>query len=158
MKGKIFKFIGSAFGLGFLPLVPGTWGTLLGIPLAIVLDRWGLLPYMGVTLLLIGFSILMAELCAPYWEEIDNPHFVLDEVAGYLVTVVMLPLNTRVIVAGFIIFRILDMWKPGPIRVLERRVPGGLGVTIDDVAAGIIGSLILQAVYRYTPWLGVQLV
>jgi phosphatidylglycerophosphatase A len=149
LKGKIYKFIGSAFGLGFLPLVPGTWGTLLGIPLALWLESWGVLQYMGITLLVVGLSILMAELCAPHWEELDSPHFVLDEVAGYLITMVMVPLNWRTMTAGFILFRILDMWKPGPIRALERRVPGGLGVTLDDVAAGMIASLLLQGLLRW---------
>ena len=76
---------------------------------------------------------------------------------GFLITMTWLPITWQSLVLGFIIFRFLDIVKPPPIGLLDRRVKGGLGVMIDDIAAGIIGSLILQMVYTQTSWLGVQI-
>jgi phosphatidylglycerophosphatase A len=99
-------------------------------------------------------SVLIAELASPQFNSVDSPHIVIDEVAGYLVTVVWLPRTWQTVVFGFIIFRILDISKPGPIRFIERRLKGGLGIVMDDVVAGIIGNILLQGVYQNTKWLG----
>ena len=157
MKRKCILFLESVGGAGFLPKAPGTWGTIVAIPLAYALSTLNPLAYMGITLLIIGAGVVLAELAAPYWGEMDSPHFVLDEVAGYLVTMVWLPATPITLGAAFVLFRLFDIWKPGPIGYLERRLPGGMGVVMDDVAAGILGSVILQTLYTKTAILGVHL-
>jgi phosphatidylglycerophosphatase A len=87
----------------------------------------------------------------------DSKEIVIDEVVGFLITMTWLPLTWQSLVAGFVVFRFLDIVKPPPIRQLDRKVPGGFGVMVDDVAAGIIGSILLQFVYNHTNWLGVQI-
>lgn len=74
----------------------------------------------------------------------DAPTIVIDEVAGMLVTLAGVPFSPGAVVAGFVLFRAFDVLKPWPARLIERRLPGGWGVVLDDVAAGVYGNLTLQ--------------
>jgi phosphatidylglycerophosphatase A len=74
----------------------------------------------------------------------DPGCIVIDEVAGMLVTLIGLPFNMISVFGGFLIFRILDIWKPYPIRFLERKLSGGVGIVMDDVVAGVLGNIILR--------------
>ena len=80
-----------------------------------------------------------------------------DEVVGFLITMVWLPLTWQSLLLGFVLFRFFDIVKPPPIRQLDQHVKGGFGVMIDDIAAGLISSVILQIIYTQTSWLGVQI-
>ena len=82
------------------------------------------------------------------------PKVVIDEVAGFFVTLTWLPVTWQTFLAGFILFRLLDIWKPLFIGVMDRKIKGGAGTVLDDIAAGIVANLILQAVYYRTDWLG----
>ena len=161
MAGKfsstLIKFLASGLGLGYLPKAPGTWGTLLGIPLAYYLHFKGPVPYMFTTIVFTGFAVFISELATRIYGVDDCQLIVIDEIAGYLVTMAWLPATWQGLLAGFVIFRILDAWKPGPIGYIDRKVKGGLGVVTDDVAAGIVGNILLQVVYINTSWLGAQL-
>ena len=85
----------------------------------------------------------------------DPRHVVVDEIAGQLVTLAFLPLTPRVLIAGFLVFRVLDVWKPWPADRLEG-LPGGSGIMADDLMAGLYGNLILQAIAAWRPaWLGI---
>jgi phosphatidylglycerophosphatase A len=158
-KAKDFavKVLASGFGLGFLPKAPGTFGTLLGIPFAYFLHYRGAFPYMLVTVLFSFFAVIISEMAGPLFGEPDSPKIVIDEVAGFLVTMTWLPMTWQSLLIGFILFRIFDAVKPGPIGYLDRKVKGGLGVVIDDLAAGIAANIILQFIYVYTNVLGAQL-
>jgi phosphatidylglycerophosphatase A len=74
----------------------------------------------------------------------DPGCIVIDEIAGMLVTLIGLPFNMISVFAGFLIFRILDIWKPHPIRFLERKLSGGVGIVMDDIVAGVLGNIILR--------------
>jgi len=87
----------------------------------------------------------------------DGPEIVIDEVAGYMITLTWLPLTWQVWVLSFFLFRALDILKPFPLSWIDRRVKGGAGVVADDVAAGVIANMALQALYTHTTWLGSQL-
>ena len=80
----------------------------------------------------------------------------IDEIVGYLIAMTWLPLNWISLGLAFVLFRFFDILKPWPIREIDQRVGGGLGVVVDDVAAGIAASLILQVIYVQTNWLGSQ--
>jgi phosphatidylglycerophosphatase A len=149
--------LSSAFGLGYLPLAPGTWGTLLGIPLVYVLHASGPFPYLLVTLLFTVFAVLISEGATRIYGEEDCQKIVIDEVAGFIVTMAWLPMTWQAMVAGFVLFRVLDAWKPGPIGYVDRKIKGGLGVVTDDIAAGIVANIVLQIIYVNTSWLGAQL-
>ena len=74
----------------------------------------------------------------------DYPGIVWDEIVGYLITMFMAPAGWQWIVLGFVLFRLFDIWKPFPIRALERRIQGGFGNMFDDALAGIYSLLVLQ--------------
>ncbi len=156
MNKKTITLLATFFGSGRLPKSPGTWGTLATIPLWYVLAQLHAIPYMVVVLLLCVAAILIAQAYENMTSTHDSKEIVIDEVVGFLITMTWLPLTWQSLIAGFILFRIVDIVKPPPIRQLDQKVKGGVGVVIDDIAAGIVCNIILQLVYTYTPWLGAQ--
>jgi phosphatidylglycerophosphatase A len=78
----------------------------------------------------------------------DPQHVVIDEVAGQLITLVAAPLHWKPMLAGLILFRVFDMWKPVPVRNLEK-LPEGTGIMMDDVAAGVYGLIVMQLLLRF---------
>ena len=157
MKQKLVILLATFFGSGKLPKSPGTWGTLATIPLWYLLAKnLHVVTYMIVTLLLCVAAILIAQAYENMTSTHDSKEIVIDEVVGFLITMTWLPMTWQSLVAGFVLFRIIDIAKPPPIRQLDQKVKGGVGVVIDDIAAGVVCNIILQMVYTYTPWLGAQ--
>ena len=93
----------------------------------------------------IGFACIVAGAAERIYGGHDVGHIVIDEVAGLLVCGLAVPFKAPWIVAAFVLFRLFDITKPGPVRWLDRNVGGGVGVVMDDVAAGLFGWVILQA-------------
>jgi phosphatidylglycerophosphatase A len=127
------------FGSGYVPLAPGTAGTLAAIPL-----WWALAPthpwaYLAVTAVITLTGIAAAERAGRYFGVADSGHIVIDEVAGYLVTMSFLPRTAFAAITGFVLFRICDVLKPWPARIFDRRPrwKNGAGVVLDDLCAGI---------------------
>ena len=157
LRDFTIKSLASGFGLGMIPKAPGTFGTFLGIPIFyFITNRQNIQSLLFIFFFSLA-ACVVAELAGPLFGKTDSPHIVIDEVAGFIVTVCWLPMTWQTILIGFIIFRILDITKPGPIRFVEKRIPGGIGVVADDVVAGIIGNIILQIIYSQTDWLGARL-
>jgi phosphatidylglycerophosphatase A len=133
-------------GVGFLPLAPGTWGTLAALPLWYYLAHTGPWGYgLGVGALI----ILGLWVTGPAQEMLgrtDHPAIVVDEVAGLLIILAGVTPTWKHAVLGFLIFRALDILKPFPIRWFQAGGKGGLEVMADDVAAGVIGRLVLELV------------
>ncbi|PWU22261.1 MAG: phosphatidylglycerophosphatase A [Bdellovibrio sp.] len=150
----ILKQMATWFGVGFLRPAPGTWGTLAAVPLAILCVYAGLAFHLTVCLILFPLSILAAEVYEQDKGEHDCSEIVVDEVLGYLVTVVGMPLSWQTFLIGFFVFRLLDIWKPLFIGYLDQKVKGGTGTVVDDVAAGLIGNLGLQMILKYSNILG----
>lgn len=155
---KLVELFVTFGGVGRLPKAPGTWGSLAAFALVIPLSQLGIFIYMGVTLVLLFLGIYACELYEAQNGGHDQGHIVIDEVVGVLITMTWLPITWQSLLIGFILFRVLDIWKPLPIGYLDKRVQGGLGVMIDDVVAGVIASIAMQALYTYTSVLGAQLV
>ncbi len=155
---KVLLLIATFFNVGKFSKAPGTMGTLATIPLWWALAQLGPLPYMLITILLIPVGVMAATAYVTYSNTQDNQEIVIDEVVGYLITMVWLPITWQSALLGFVVFRILDITKPPPIRNLDRSLKGGFGVMADDIAAGIIGSIIMQLVYTQTNWLGSQII
>lgn len=154
---KQLVHLATFFGVGKLPGAPGTWGSLAAVPFVYLASLLGPLPSMGIALCVIVAGIFAAEI---YERENPDRHdaseIVIDEVAGMFVTMIWLPITWQSFVAGFVLFRILDVWKPYPISVLDEKIPGGVGVMADDLAAGLIANMVLQVLYLKTDWLGIQ--
>lgn len=153
---KFLKNLATFFGVGFFPKGPGTAGTLAAIPLVLLLSWAGPLVYMGFALLLLPLAIIAAQVYEDDKGGHDHKEIVIDEVLGFMIAMTWLPMTWKAMLAGFLLFRVLDIFKPFPIGYLDRKIPGGLGVVLDDVVAGIIASLILQYIYQHTSWLGAQ--
>lgn len=156
MNQKIITLLATFFGSGRLPKSPGTWGTLATIPLWYGLAQLHAIPYMIIVLLLCVLAILVAQAYESMTNTHDSKEIVIDEVVGFLITMTWLPMTWQSLVFGFVLFRIVDIVKPPPIRQLDRKVKGGVGVVIDDIAAGIVCNIVLQLIYTHTSWLGAQ--
>ena len=133
-------------GVGFLPFMPGTWGTLAALPLWYHLAQTGPWGYgLGVAALIV-LGLWVAGPAQEILGRTDHPAIVVDEVAGLLITLAGVPPTWEHAVLGLVIFRALDILKPFPIRRFGEGGNGGLEVMADDVAAGVIGRLVLEVV------------
>ena len=158
MKNQfIVQCAATFFFVGRISKAPGTWGTLAAIPLWYFLAQLSPLIYMSVVFILLFLGILVCQLYEKNKGTHDSKEIVIDEVVGFLITMTWLPLTWQSLVVGFILFRFFDIVKPPPIRQLDQKVKGGVGVMIDDVAAGIVSNVILQIIYNQTFWLGAQI-
>ncbi len=138
---------------GFSPVAPGTAGTLGAIPLAWALGLAGWPLYLAATAALLALGVVAAGRAGRYWGVVDAGPIVVDEVVGYLLTMAFAPFGWKTALAGFVLFRLFDVWKPWPVSALDR-IKSGLGVMLDDVGAGLFGLAAMQLLLRATPWLG----
>jgi len=136
-------FVACGFGSGASPIAPGTAGTLVAIPVYLVMSQLGLLWYLLVTAVMFLIGIYICDRAATHFGEHDHAAIVWDEIVGFLVTMSLVPVGWQWIVAGFIVFRFFDILKPWPISWLDRHVSGGLGIMLDDVVAGVAGLAVL---------------
>jgi phosphatidylglycerophosphatase A len=126
--------------------MPGTWGTVAALPLWCLLSRSGPWGYgLGVVALMI-IGLMVAGPAQAWLGRTDHPAIVVDEVVGLLITLAGVPLTWTNAALGFIVFRTLDIFKPGPIRWFGEGGTGGLEVMADDVVAGVIGRVIVEIV------------
>ena len=121
---------------GFVPFAPGTVGTLGAIPLYLALSRAGPGAYVAFAFAFAGLAMVASERAGRYWGVADASPIVIDEVAGYLLTMALVPFSWPSVLAGFVLFRIFDVLKPWPASALDR-VKNGFGVVMDDLAAGV---------------------
>lgn len=139
-------FLAFGFGSGLSPVAPGTFGTLVAIPLFLLMQPLAIHWYLLITLAIVLFGIGLCGASAKKLGIHDAPGIVWDEIAGYLITMIAAPQGWEWIILGFVLFRIFDIWKPWPIRLADSKVEGGLGIMLDDVIAGIFAAVILQAI------------
>ena len=145
-RDKAVMFLATGGFVGNIPVAPGTFGSLLGIPLCYAFAKIRLpLAIVGAVGLFV-VAIWIAQLAETITKQKDPGKIVIDEIAGMVVTLIGIPFHLTSVLIGFFIFRALDIIKPFPIRSLEHRVAGGAGVVIDDVAAGIYGNLLVRVV------------
>ncbi|MEO8127987.1 MAG: phosphatidylglycerophosphatase A [Bryobacteraceae bacterium] len=148
MKNKVALTIATWFGCGYFPVGPGTAGSLAGLGIAFLCQRYaGLQPYwFGIfAILLLLPGIWASTIAADVSGRKDPGLVVVDEVIGQWITLSgATVLNWKSWAAAFVLFRVLDIWKPAPARRLES-LPGGTGIVMDDVMAGIYGALVLFA-------------
>ncbi|MGD2188248.1 MAG: phosphatidylglycerophosphatase A [Desulfobacterales bacterium] len=147
-RERAVLFLATGFFIGTVPFAPGTFGAIIGLPVCFLISKLNIFIAVICTLLFIFFAIWMAAAAGKIVKKEDPAEIVIDEIAGLIVTFVGLPFTLKTAIAGFIIFRIFDIWKPFPIRSLEKKVAGGPGIVLDDVMAGIYANLILRlAIY-----------
>ena len=137
-------FLAFGFGSGVLPKMPGTWGTLAAVPIYLAIQDWRWSMY---AILVVIMAVIGIGLCGKTAKDLnvhDHPGIVWDEFVGYLITMFMAPHGWLWVAIGFVYFRIFDVFKPWPIRKIDRKVGGGLGIMADDWLAGIYALIALQ--------------
>jgi len=138
------NLIATWFGIGRLPVAPGTWGSLVAIPIGYAISH-----YAGVIGLVIAIFVAFSvgwwatSIYLRHGDDTDPGPVVIDEVVGQWITIVAVPPTAVYYVFAFLLFRFFDILKPWPIRWIDRRVPGALGVILDDVLAGIFAAVVL---------------
>ena len=136
-------------GTGFSPFASGTVGTLGAIPFYLALSRLSLPLYLLTTVAFTLFACWVSGLAEEVFQEKDSGKIVIDEVAGYLVTMAGVQLSVGSVIAGFFLFRLFDIVKPQPARWLDRSLKNGYGVVLDDIAAGIYACASLHLLARF---------
>ena len=143
-RERAVLFVATGFFIGRIPVASGTFGSLIGLPLCFLLSRLNFLQSLVVILAFILFAIGIASAAEKILKLKDPGQIVIDEIAGLMVALAGLPFNLKTVLAGFIVFRVFDILKPFPIRILDTRVGGGSGVVLDDVLAGIYSNLVVR--------------
>lgn len=148
MKKHIIMFFATGAYSGYSPFAPGTAGTIVAIPVAYMIHRVG--PILGIQalLLLIAVSIYFSDEAARILGKKDPGMIVIDEIAGFCVAAFALPFTFVNIIIAFILFRIFDILKPPPVHLAEA-FPGGTGIVMDDLVAGLYALIIAQLIIRY---------
>lgn len=138
-------WIATGFGLGRLPLVPGTWGTLGGVVLYLLLLPFSWPIYCLTLVVSFVFGCWLCEKVAQDMKIHDHASVVWDEIVGYIVSMLAVPRGAGWMLAGFILFRIFDILKPWPIGEIDAKMKTGIGMMLDDVAAGLVVCFLLNA-------------
>ena len=149
-KQKSVMFFATGCYIGNISFAPGTFGSVLGLPLCFFLSKIDFSIAVLLTLIFILFAIWIANEADIILKTEDPVCIVIDEIAGIILTLFCLPFNIASVILGFLVFRTLDIWKPYPIRLLENKFSGGIGIVLDDVAAGILSNLILRFFIKIT--------
>jgi phosphatidylglycerophosphatase A len=143
-KNAIAMFLATGFKSGYTPVAPGTAGSLAALlPCGIL----SLLPLPVSAIFLVAFIILAiwaAEIAEGLEGQKDPDCIVIDEFAGMMITLLGVRFTWQSALAGLLVFRFMDILKPFPIRYLEKTIPGGAGIVVDDVAAGVAAHLVLR--------------
>jgi phosphatidylglycerophosphatase A len=137
-------FLAYGFGAGLSPKAPGTMGTVVAIPCYALLAHAGNGVYLPVLVLALVAGVFICGYSAGVMGIDDPKGVVWDEIVGYLITMLGLPFNWVWMLSGFLLFRLFDIWKPWPIRWVDRRIQGGFGIMLDDVIAAIFACAILN--------------
>ena len=137
-----------AFGLGsgLAPKAPGTAGTVAALPLYLLIAHLPVLVYAAVVLIALLAGVWLCGRTAADLGVHDHGGIVWDEFVGLWIALFMVPLGWFWIVMGFVLFRLFDILKPWPIRWVDKRMGGGWGIMLDDVLAGIMAALCIQAI------------
>lgn len=146
IRENLTKAISTFCYIGYLPLAPGTFGSMAGIGLFYALRNSPLL-YMLLVIFILALGFASTGKAESIFRAKDARCIVIDEVAGMLVSLVFLPYDIRLVIAAFIVFRILDITKPYPAGALEK-LKGSIGIMGDDLAAGLYTNIILQVFLR----------
>lgn len=136
------------FGSGLAKFAPGTFGTLVAIPLYLAVSA---LPAWLYAVTVVAAFALGVWICDTVSRDLgvhDHGGIVFDEFVGFWITMFLVPPSALAVLAGFVLFRLFDIWKPGPIRWCDRNVQGGFGIMVDDVAAGVVACAALHLLLR----------
>jgi len=138
------QFIAFGFGVGAIPIAPGTFGTLAGMPFFLLLAHLPWPIYLIVVMICFAAACWLCEVCSKEIGVHDHTGMVIDEIIGYLITMIAVPATAGWMWLGFVLFRLFDILKPWPISYFDKHVPGGFGVMFDDAVAALASCGILH--------------
>jgi len=136
-------WLAFGFGAGLSPHAPGTFGTLIAVPIVTFVMHFGWQVHVAFTVAAFLAGIWICGESARRLGVHDHPGIVWDEIVGFSVTMLAAPPSWYWLLAGFVLFRIFDIWKPWPIREADHRLHGGFGIMLDDVIAGFFAAALL---------------
>lgn len=146
---KLIIFLATGFYAGYLPYAPGTIGSLIGVGLFFIINSLSPVYYLGVLFLLFTLGVYLSDRAEALFARDDPSQIIFDEIIGLLAAMALIPNGIGWIIAGFFLFRFFDIFKPYPIRDIEKRFNGGFGIMLDDIAAGVYTNILLQGVRLY---------
>jgi phosphatidylglycerophosphatase A len=151
---RVGLFIATCGYLGYVPVAPGTFGSAAGLAVFFLIRSTGSVTLeLAAILVLFAIGIWSGTIAEHHFGGVDPAPVVMDEVVGMLITLAFLPVSTTGAIVGFLVFRVLDVFKPWPSARFER-LPGGLGVMADDGMAAIYGNVMMHGLIWVTPgWL-----
>jgi phosphatidylglycerophosphatase A len=144
LKRHVARVLATGVFVGYIPVASGTFGTLVGIPLVLAFSKLPLAVAASATLVVFLLAVWAAGETERQLNLKDPGCIVIDEIAGFCVTMLAIPFSALNCIVGFILFRFFDVLKPPPARQMERHLKGGWGVVMDDIMAGIMAQLVLR--------------
>ena len=141
----------SALGLGFIPKAPGTFGSLLGLVLGFFLHHVTLSAAITILIILSIISIMAIRVVEKNLQQHDPSEIVIDEVIGQAITVLFISPNLTAMIMAFGLFRLFDIWKPGPVGWVDQNMPGAFGTMADDFTAAFIAGIIAMQIAKFLP-------
>ncbi|NJD30964.1 MAG: phosphatidylglycerophosphatase A [Gammaproteobacteria bacterium] len=139
-------FVAFGLGSGLARYAPGTFGTLVAIPLFLVISALPAWLYAVTVIAAFALGVWICETVSQDLRVHDHGGIVFDEFVGYWITMFLVPVSWLSVLAGFALFRLFDIWKPWPIRWLDDHVQGGFGIMVDDVVAGVLACAAMHAI------------
>ncbi len=146
-KQNLIIFIATGFFSGKIPFAPGTFGTIAAIPFALVFLIIPTSCHVFYVTGLILTAIYFADRAEKIFNKKDPGAIVIDEIAGYVVALSIVPVTVYTLAAGFFLFRFFDIMKCAPVRYFENSFSGGAAIVLDDIMAGILTAIILKIIY-----------
>lgn len=141
LKDRLILFLASGLFLGLIPFAPGTFGSLLGIPLHWLFSHLPIFLEICSLIFVILMSVWISGRAELLLGNKDPSQIVIDEVVGMAVALAGTPFEPSLIIVAFMCFRFFDIWKPFPIKYIDKSFPGGWGIVLDDVVAGVMANL-----------------
>lgn len=143
------QLLAFGFGSGLSPKAPGTAGTVVAVPLFFLMAQLSLPIYSFIVVVAAAVGIYLCGKCSDQLDVPDHPGIVWDEFVGYWIAMWALPVTAVWMIAGFVIFRVLDIVKPWPISWCDRNIHGGWGIMLDDILAGVATCGLLHLLNYY---------
>jgi len=148
LHDRVVVLLARGFGVGCSPVAPGTLGTVVTVPLVCLQLVLSTEVFLVFVLVFVLGAVYVASVVEKQMNRTDDPSIVVDEMAGFLIAMTYVPLTIWSMLAGFMVFRALDIFKPPPVNTVERKFSGGLGIVGDDLVAGLMTNVLLQLVIR----------
>jgi phosphatidylglycerophosphatase A len=147
---RLAVVLATAGGAGYAPMAPGTAGSAVGALVYFLVWQWPVASQIALLVALSVAGIWAGDQAARHFGREDPGEVVIDEVAGQLLTLIATGGSLAALILGFLLFRVLDIVKPWPVRRLED-LPGGLGIMADDLMAGLFGRLVMAVAIFFAP-------